>query len=77
MLSEKVLDLQPDFIIAQNGDNYEALSKIAPTIVYEYGKLNTIEQLRLFGDPISLSRQQAWRLYSIMYWKLAIIPVGE
>ncbi|MGO4546350.1 ABC transporter substrate-binding protein [Paenibacillus sp. 2TAB23] len=50
MLPEKLLELQPDLIITQNGDNYEALSKIAPTIVYEYGKLNTIEQLRLFGD---------------------------
>jgi iron complex transport system substrate-binding protein len=54
---ERVLELKPDLIIVQSGDNYEELSKIAPTIVYEYGKLNSIEQLRLFGEILGKEKE--------------------
>jgi iron complex transport system substrate-binding protein len=61
MSLEAVLDLKPDLIIVQNGDNYEQLSKIAPTIVYEYGKLNSIEQLKLFGEILGKQKEaDAW-----------------
>lgn len=62
MSPEKVLELKPDLIIVQDGENYEQLSKIAPTIVYEYGKLNSIEQLELFGEILGKQREaQQWK----------------
>lgn len=54
---EKVLELKPDLIIVQSEDNYEQLSKIAPTIVYEYGKINTLQQLKLFGDILGKQKE--------------------
>ncbi|UZM99732.1 ABC transporter substrate-binding protein [Lysinibacillus sp. MHQ-1] len=37
--SERILGLKPDLIITGNGENYDALSKIAPTVVIPYGEL--------------------------------------
>lgn len=49
--SEKILALQPDLIVAMYDDNYEALSKIAPTVYIPYGTTkNTKETLAFFGD---------------------------
>lgn len=59
---EKVLELKPDLIILQEGELYEQMSKIAPTIVFEYGKLNTLEQLELFGDILGKQTEAAaWK----------------
>ncbi|OPA73523.1 ABC transporter substrate-binding protein [Paenibacillus selenitireducens] len=47
---EKVVELNPDLIITGNGDNYDQLSKIAPTVVIPYGDLkNAHEELTYFG----------------------------
>jgi iron complex transport system substrate-binding protein len=47
---EKILDLQPDLIVAFAGtENIDALEKIAPTVAIEYGKKDFKEQLREFG----------------------------
>ncbi|OBZ15499.1 MULTISPECIES: ABC transporter substrate-binding protein [Bacillales] len=48
---EKVLELQPDLIVVMYDENYEALSKIAPTIHIPYGTATNIyETVKLFGD---------------------------
>lgn len=49
--TEKVLELQPDLIIVMYDDNYEQLSKIAPTIHIPYGTAENIQEtVKLFGD---------------------------
>jgi iron complex transport system substrate-binding protein len=48
--AEKILALQPDLIITGNGDSYEQLSKVAPTLFIPYGDLkNAHEELTYFG----------------------------
>lgn len=48
---EKVLSLKPDLIVVMYDDNYEALSKIAPTIHIPYGTTSDVEEtVKLFGD---------------------------
>jgi iron complex transport system substrate-binding protein len=48
---EKVLELKPDLIVVMYDENYEALSKIAPTLHIPYvTATNVYETLRLFGD---------------------------
>ncbi|WP_337969505.1 ABC transporter substrate-binding protein [Virgibacillus salexigens] len=50
---EKVLELDPDLIVVMYDDNYEALSKIAPTIHIPYGTTSDIEEtVNLFGDIV-------------------------
>ncbi|MDO3410317.1 ABC transporter substrate-binding protein [Saccharibacillus sp. CPCC 101409] len=59
---EKVLSLQPDMILTGNADNYEAYSKIAPTVVVPYGDLkNADEELTYFGQLFGIEdKAAAW-----------------
>ncbi|MBE1556576.1 ABC transporter substrate-binding protein [Sporosarcina limicola] len=61
---ENILALNPDLIITGNGDNYEALSKIAPTIVIPYGDLKDVhEELTYFGNLLDKQGEAAaWLL---------------
>jgi len=48
---EKILELNPDLIVVMYDDNYDALSKIAPTVHIPYGTAKNIrETVNLFGD---------------------------
>ncbi|MGO0059128.1 ABC transporter substrate-binding protein [Brevibacillus fluminis] len=50
---EKVLTLAPDLIVVMKPENYEALSKIAPTLYIPYGTTTNIkETVKLFGDIV-------------------------
>ncbi|MEC1180515.1 ABC transporter substrate-binding protein [Metasolibacillus meyeri] len=56
--TEKIIGLKPDLIITGNGDNYEALSKIAPTVVIPYGKLKSAhEELTYFGQLLGKEQE--------------------
>lgn len=61
---ENILALSPDLIITANGDNYEMLSKIAPTIVIPYGDLKGVhEELTYFGNLFDKQEEaEAWLL---------------
>lgn len=49
--TEKVLELKPDLIVVMYDENYEQLSKIAPTIHIPYGTAKNIQEtVTLFGD---------------------------
>ena len=55
---EKVLELNPDLIIVMYDKNYDALSKIAPTLHIPYGTASDIyETLTLFGDIVGQPEQ--------------------
>ncbi|MFF2016418.1 ABC transporter substrate-binding protein [Paenibacillus sp. NPDC058177] len=50
---EKTLELAPDLIVVMYDGNYDALSKIAPTIYVPYGTATNIyETVKLFGDIV-------------------------
>ncbi|ASA21469.1 ABC transporter substrate-binding protein [Paenibacillus donghaensis] len=50
MSAEKILALAPDLIISGQAESYEALSKIAPTVIVPYGDLKDAhEELTYFG----------------------------
>ncbi|WP_220129479.1 iron-hydroxamate ABC transporter substrate-binding protein [Thermaerobacillus caldiproteolyticus] len=50
---EKVAELKPDLIIVYLDDQYEQLSKIAPTVVIPFGHYKGIqEEMRVFGDVL-------------------------
>ncbi|MEK8131541.1 ABC transporter substrate-binding protein [Paenibacillus filicis] len=50
---EKVLELAPDLIVVMKDQNYDSLSKIAPTLYLPYGTATNIyETVRLFGDIV-------------------------
>jgi len=56
--TEKIIGLKPDLIITGNGDNYEALSKIAPTVVIPYGELKDAhEELTYFGQLLGKEQE--------------------
>jgi len=59
---ENIMSLNPDLIISGNGENYEKLSKIAPTIVIPYGELaNVHDELKYFGDLLGREKEaSAW-----------------
>lgn len=61
---ENILALNPDLIITANGDNYEMLSKIAPTIVIPYGDLSGAhDELTYFGNLLDKQEEaKAWLL---------------
>ncbi|MGE7021299.1 ABC transporter substrate-binding protein [Solibacillus cecembensis] len=61
---ENILALSPDLIITGNGDNYEKLSKIAPTVVIPYGDLKGVhEELTYFGNLLNKQEEaKAWLL---------------
>jgi iron complex transport system substrate-binding protein len=51
--AEKTLELTPDLIVVMYDGNYDALSKIAPTLYIPYGTATNIyETLKLFGDIV-------------------------
>ncbi|MEK3964839.1 AraC family transcriptional regulator [Paenibacillus sp. FSL H7-0323] len=51
---EDVMTLEPDLIILAWGDeNYEDLSKIAPTIYVPYGDMTTEERIHFIGDVLN------------------------
>lgn len=48
--AENIIALNPDLIITGNGETYDVLSKIAPTLVIPYGDLKNVHQeLAYFG----------------------------
>ncbi|MBH5316305.1 ABC transporter substrate-binding protein [Paenibacillus sp. GSMTC-2017] len=50
---EKVLELAPDLIVVMNDKDYDALSKIAPTLHIPYGTVKNVhDTLRFFGDIV-------------------------
>lgn len=64
--TEKIIGLKPDLIITGNGDNYEALSKIAPTVVIPYGELKDAhEELTYFGQL--LGKEQEAKDWLVQY----------
>ncbi|WP_339320583.1 ABC transporter substrate-binding protein [Paenibacillus sp. FSL R10-2734] len=51
MSPEKIIALNPDLIISGQAESYEALSKIAPTIIVPYGDLKDAhKELTYFGE---------------------------
>lgn len=60
--TESILALNPDLIITGNGESYEMLSKIAPTVVIPYGDLkNAHEELTYFGQLLGKEAEaEAW-----------------
>lgn len=51
--AEAVMELEPDLIIWNNPDEYNELSKIAPTIAMNfYGGMTYEERLRFFGEVL-------------------------
>ncbi|WP_338554368.1 ABC transporter substrate-binding protein [Paenibacillus sp. KS-LC4] len=55
---EKIAALAPDLIITGNGDNYELLSKVAPTLFIPYGDLkNAHEELTYFGKVLGKEQE--------------------
>lgn len=58
MSSEQIFELEPDLIISGIAENYEVLSKIAPTITIPYGDLkNAHEELTYFGELLGLEQE--------------------
>ncbi|MFC9542662.1 ABC transporter substrate-binding protein [Lysinibacillus sp. NPDC056959] len=56
--TERILALKPDMIITGNGENYDALSKIAPTVVIPYGELKDAhEELTYFGELLGKEQE--------------------
>ncbi|REK75544.1 AraC family transcriptional regulator [Paenibacillus paeoniae] len=54
MEPEDVMTLEPDLIILAWGDeNYEDLSKIAPTIYVPYGDMTTVERIQFIGNVLN------------------------
>ncbi|WP_438347006.1 AraC family transcriptional regulator [Paenibacillus sp. FA6] len=54
MEPEDVMTLEPDLIILAWGDeNYEGLSKIAPTVYVPYGDMTTEERIHFIGDVLN------------------------
>ncbi|WP_110112444.1 ABC transporter substrate-binding protein [Bacillus sp. CGMCC 1.16541] len=54
---EKVIELEPDLIIAADERSAEELSKIAPTVVIEYGKRHAVDELKMLGDMLGKEKQ--------------------
>lgn len=70
--AEKILALQPDLILTWNAEGVPAMSKIAPTVLIEYGKLSYKDQLREFGRMTdTLPKAEAW----ISSWESKIAQV--
>lgn len=58
---EKILALDPDLIIIMDGQNYQQLSRIAPTIVIPWTSPDTYEQLRSLAEMLDRSAAaKAW-----------------
>ncbi len=59
---EKIIELEPDLIIAaSNTNNIDKLSKIAPTVTYTYGKVDYLTQYLEIGKLLNKEAEaQAW-----------------
>ncbi|WP_128895837.1 ABC transporter substrate-binding protein [Longirhabdus pacifica] len=59
---EKVTSLNPDLIITISPDQYESLSKIAPTILIPYGSYDNFEdELLAYGEIVNKTEEaEAW-----------------
>ncbi|MBG9914759.1 iron-hydroxamate ABC transporter substrate-binding protein [Bacillus sonorensis] len=56
---EKVMKLKPDLIVVMKDDNYDKLSKIAPTVVIPYNTAKNVQEtVKMFGD-IAGAKEQA------------------
>ncbi|QHT58825.1 ABC transporter substrate-binding protein [Paenibacillus lycopersici] len=62
---EKVLSLKPDLIVINDtlADEYDSLSKIAPTLFVEYGSTKNIhEEVQKFGELLNRKQEaDAWQ----------------
>ncbi|GGH84263.1 iron complex transport system substrate-binding protein [Pullulanibacillus pueri] len=54
---EKVVDLDPDLIIASDKESYDKLKKIAPTVLIEYGKHNVVDEMKMLGKILGKEKQ--------------------
>lgn len=59
---EKIIELKPDLIIGLSTiKNYKKLKDIAPTVTFEYGKLNYLDQHIEIGKVLNKEKEaQAW-----------------
>lgn len=59
---EKILELEPDLIIALSSiNNVEKLNKIAPTVTFTYGKVDYLTQFLEVGKLLNKEKEaQAW-----------------
>lgn len=66
---ELVMSLEPDLIIWNNPDDYETLSKIAPTLIMDYYAMDYTQRLTFFGQ-ITGKEEQARELIQAFAEKL-------
>lgn len=59
---EQILALSPDLIVTSSTDeNYEALSQIAPTVAFSYGRLNYLDTIIEYGKLVNKEEEaKAW-----------------
>ena len=55
---EYIMTENPDLIVTNNEDNYEQLSKIAPTVYVPVYELETGERLSFLSDALGLGREK-------------------
>lgn len=67
---ELVMSLKPDLIIWNNPDEYETLSKIAPTLIMDYYSMDYTQRLTFFGQ-ITGKEEKAQELISAFTQKVA------
>lgn len=55
---EKVIELEPDLILTYNDEEYEALSKIAPTVLIPFGKYGDYkERILVFAEILNREKE--------------------
>ncbi|MEC1258959.1 iron-hydroxamate ABC transporter substrate-binding protein [Bacillus swezeyi] len=55
---EKVMKLKPDLIVVMKDDNYDKLSKIAPTVVIPYNTAKNVQEtVKMFGDVAGAKKE--------------------
>ncbi|SDK27674.1 ABC transporter substrate-binding protein [Sediminibacillus albus] len=54
---EKVIELDPDLIIAADQESYEQLQKVAPTVLIEYGKHHVKEEMEMLGGILGKEQE--------------------
>ncbi len=67
---ELVMSLKPDLIIWNNPDEYETLSKIAPTLIMDYYSMDYTQRLTFFGQ-ITGKEEKAQELINAFTDKVA------
>ena len=67
---ELVMSLEPDLIIWNNPEEYETLSKIAPTVIMDYYSMDYSQRLPFFGQ-ITGKEEQAQNLIHAFTEKVA------